>query len=63
LSIAALFQRNKPEDSLLNRPTNSQKTMVLQQCRFLIPKRLSNILAFFLGKNDAVELLVDDVVL
>jgi hypothetical protein len=37
--------------------------MVLQQCRFLIPKRLSNILAFFLGKNDAVELLVDDVVL
>jgi hypothetical protein len=37
--------------------------MVLQQSRFLIPKSLSNILAFFLGEHDAVELLVDNVVL
>jgi hypothetical protein len=37
--------------------------MVLQQSRFLIPKRLGNILAFLLGENNAVELLVDNVVL
>jgi hypothetical protein len=63
LRIAALFQRNKPKDRLFNAPTNSQKPMVLQQSRFLIPKSFSNILPFFLGENDAVELPVDNVVL
>ena len=37
--------------------------MVLQQRGFLGPEGGGDILAFFFGEDDAVELAVDDVVL
>lgn len=63
LRITAFLQTDKPEDSLFNRLSDSQETVVLQQCSFTIPQALGNVLALYFGEDDAVELFVDYVVL
>lgn len=61
--MAALLQANKPEYGLLDRTTYRQQAMVLQKGRLLVSQGCCDILSFLLRKNDAIELLVDDMVL
>jgi hypothetical protein len=62
LRMTALLQTHKPKHRLLNRLATSQQAMVLQQRRFLIAERFSNILALYFSKHDAVERFVEHVV-
>lgn len=63
LRMAALLQTHEPEDRLFNALAHGEKAVVLQKSGFLVTQRRSDILAFFLGENDAVELFVYHVVL
>lgn len=61
--MAALLQTHEPENSLFNALAHGEKTVVLQERSLLVTQRRSNILAFFLGENDAIELFVYHMVL
>lgn len=58
LRMAALLQTHEPKDSLFNALAHSEEAVVLQQRSFLVTQHCSDIPAFFLGKNDAIELFV-----
>jgi len=61
--MAALLQTDEPEDGLLDRATNRQQAMVLEQSCFLAAEALCNVLTLFGGQDDAVERFVENVVL
>lgn len=63
LRITAFLQTDKPEDSLFDRLSDSQQTVILQQCSFTIAQALGNLLALFFGEDNTVELFIDYVVL
>jgi len=47
--MAALLQADEPEDGLLDRATNRQQAMVLEQSCFLVAEALCNVLSLFGG--------------
>jgi hypothetical protein len=61
--VAALVQADEPEDCGFYGFATSQKAMIPEQCGFLRSQALSNILALLLSKDNAVEVLVQDVIL
>jgi hypothetical protein len=63
LCVAALLGADEPEDGLLDGAAGGEQTMVLQQRELLVAQLLCDVLAFLLGEDDAIELVVDDVVL
>jgi hypothetical protein len=63
LCIAAFLQTHEPKHGLLDRPSDRQQAVVLQESGFVIAQCSGDALAFFLSKDDSLELFVDDVVL
>lgn len=63
LRTAAFLQAHKPEDSLFDRVAYRQEPVVLQEGCLLISECGGNILPFLFRKDDAIKLLVDNVVL
>lgn len=63
LRMAALLQTHEPKDRLFNALAHGEEAVVLKKSSFPVTQRRSDIRAFFLGKNDAVELFVYHVVL
>ena len=45
--MAALLQADEPEDGLLDRATDRQQAMILEQSCFLAAEALCNVLALF----------------
>lgn len=62
LTLAALLHRQEPEHRLFHALPHSQQPMILQQRGFLPSKTSSDVFALFLREHDAVETLVEDVV-
>lgn len=62
LGVAALFHAQEPEDGGLDGVADGEKAVVLEQDRLVVRQRGRDVLALFLGEHDAVEGLVDDVV-
>ena len=58
LCMTALFQANEPKDCGLYGGTYGQETVILQQSSLFIPETSRNVLAFLLGKDNAVETLI-----
>lgn len=63
LRLAAAVHGDEPEDGLLDGATDGQQTVVLQERGFLVAEGSSDFLALLLGDNDAVERVIEDVVL
>lgn len=63
LCVAALVQAHEPKYRLLDRLSDSQKAVILQERGLLIAQLSGDIMTFFLGENNAVELLIHNVVL
>ena len=47
---------------LLNRVSDGQKSMILQQCRLLLAQVLCNILPFLLSQYNTIEAVVHDMI-
>lgn len=58
LRIAAFLETHKPEDRLFDRPTDSQKTMVLEKSSFLISQCLGDVLTLLFSQNNPLERIV-----
>lgn len=63
LRMTAFLQTDEPEDALFDRLSDGQETVVLEEGGFLGSEGFGDVLAFFFGEDDAVELFVDHVVL
>lgn len=63
LRLAALLQADKPEDRCLYSLTYRQQAVVLEQRSFTVTQAGSDILSFFLHKNDTIETFIQDVIL
>ena len=62
LRVAALLQRDEPEDSFLDGLPDCQQAVILQESGLLVAETCSDVFALFFGKHDAVEAVIDDVV-
>jgi hypothetical protein len=62
LRMATLLETHKPKHSFLNRLAHRQQSMILQQRRFLVTQCLCNIFAFLFDEHDALETVVEHVV-
>lgn len=62
LGLTTLIHRDKPIDSLLNRLSDGEQPVVLQECRLVLPHTTGNPVAFLGGEDDPVEGFVQDVV-
>lgn len=63
LCLAALFQADEPEDRCLDGTADCQQAVILQEGSFLVAKASCDIIALLLGKDDAIEAFVEDVIL
>jgi hypothetical protein len=61
--MAALLQAREPKHRRIDCLPDRQKAMVLQEDRLLRPQRFRDVLAFLLGEHDALERVVDGVVI
>ena len=63
LRMAAFLKRHEPKHSFLNRATHGKQAVVDQQGGLFIADAVGNVYAFLGRENDAVEGLVQDMVL
>lgn len=63
LRMTALLQAHEPEHCLLDSLSASQETVVLQECGFVGSEGARDVVAFLGSEDDAVERLVEDVIL
>lgn len=63
LGMATLLRAHEPKDCFLHSGTNGEQAVVLEKSELLVTKLVGNVFAFFLGEYDAVELIIQDVVL
>ena len=61
--MAALLQTDEPENCGLDRVADSEKTVILEESRFAVSEGFGNLLTINLGKYNAVELVVQDMIL
>ena len=62
LTLATLLHRQEPKHRLLHAATHSQQTMVLQQRRLLATKTSRNVLPLLLRQHNAIETLIQHVI-
>jgi hypothetical protein len=63
LRVAALLHAHEPEHRCFNRLADSQNAVVLQQSRLVVSNGFGDVLAFFRREHDAVEAVINDVIL
>jgi len=61
--MAALLHAHKPEHRFFDSLPDSENTVVLQKCRFVVANCFGDVLAFLCCKHNAIEGVVEDVIL
>lgn len=61
--MAAFLETYEPENCFFDGVANGEQAMILEQSGFLATKAFGNVFTFFGGEHDALERVVEDVIL